>query len=155
MGLRGLGLNWLITCIGLAAAYTGLTPALLGKRVKSRVRIELIVDNYAPSWIVHATDTAIVAATLQTVGPGLSITVLILVIPVLHSCQQASKSKSSLNILDLGTPSGTCSFARPCRRSGNRSSPSIWGLDLFVANSAVLVIKPHLLMSVSLLAVQL
>ena len=37
----------MITCIDLALAYTGLTPVLLGKRVKPRVRIELIVDNYA------------------------------------------------------------------------------------------------------------
>ena len=43
----------LITCIGLALAYKGLAPALSGKRVKSRVRIKLIVDNYARDPGVH------------------------------------------------------------------------------------------------------
>ena len=46
MGLKGRRLNWLTTCVGLAVAYTGITPALVGRRVKSRARIELIADNY-------------------------------------------------------------------------------------------------------------
>ena len=49
MGLRELSLILLITYLGLAVAYKGLTLTLLGKRLVVRVRLDLIVDNYASS----------------------------------------------------------------------------------------------------------
>ena len=49
VGLKGLGLYWLITYIGLATTHTGLTLPLLGKRVKSEGRLNWLLATLPPT----------------------------------------------------------------------------------------------------------